>query len=209
MRFFALFPVLLILLVTTACSDRPKTEAPPMELDTTHMKTVTDDFSRRDPVWQPHEGTWVWQSGQLLQTETDRYFPLILREKERFSTLDLSVRFKPISGRIDASGGLVFRAQDAANYYIVRANALEGNYRLYTFKNGIRHQIASASVTPPTLGQWHTLRITAQGDHIQAWLDGTLYLDHHDDSFATGYVGLWTKADSVTAFDDFRVTGSL
>jgi hypothetical protein len=180
-----------------------------MELDTSRMTTLTDDFSRRDPAWHPHEGTWVWQSGQLLQTATDRYFPLILREKERFSTLDLSVRFKPISGRIDASGGLVFRAQDAANYYIVRANALEGNYRLYTFKNGIRHQIASASVTPPILGQWHTLRITAQGDHIQAWLDGTLYLDHHDDSFATGYVGLWTKADSVTAFDDFRVTGSL
>lgn len=202
-----LIPALFTLWFTTACSDRLKTHAAPMELNTTKTQTITDDFSHRDNTWHSYDGTWLWQDGQLIQTATDHCFPLILREKERFATLDLSVRFKPISGQIDASGGLVFRAQDKENYYIVRANALEGNYRLYTFKNGYRSQIASATITPPALGQWHTLRVTAQGDHIQAWLDGTLYLDHHDDSFASGYVGLWTKADSVTAFDGFKVAG--
>jgi len=115
------------------------------------------------------------------------------------------MKFKPMSGREDASGGIVFRFNDG-KYYVVRANALEGNFRLYCYDRG-RRQLASASVLAPALGQWHTVRLVALGDHMQAWLDGKLYLDHRDSRFGSGRVGVWTKADSITAFDDLTVRG--
>ena len=80
------------------------------------------------------------------------------------------------------------------------------NLRLYHYDRG-RHELASAAVKAPALGQWHTLRVVAIGDHMQAWLDGKLDLDHHDARFKSGRVGLWTKADSVTAFDDLTIRG--
>jgi len=165
--------------------------------------TLKDDFSKQESAWSIKKGQWSFENGVLKQSATNERFPLILLEKEKLSDVDISVKFKPISGRIDASGGLVFRAVDKDNYYIVRANALEDNFRLYTFKNGRRSEIASATVTPPTLGEFHTIRVVAKGEHIQAYLDGKLYIDHNDSSFSKGYVGLWTKADSVTEFDDF------
>src|SRR2546426_5395555 len=70
-----------------------------------------------------------------------------------------------------------------------------------------RSQLATARVKAPALGQWHTVRVVALGDHIQAWLDGKLYLVHHDRRYRSGRVGLWTKADSVTAFDDLTIRG--
>jgi Domain of Unknown Function (DUF1080). len=99
----------------------------------------------------------------------------------------------------------VFRFTDG-KYYVVRANALEGNFRLYSYDRG-RRQLASASVKPPALGQWHLLRVVVVGDHIQGWLDGAMLLDHRDSRFKSGRVGLWTKADSITAFNDFTIRG--
>ena len=98
------------------------------------------------------------------------------------------MKFDPLSGKEDASGGIVFRFTDG-KYYVVRANALEGNFRLYSYDRG-RRQLASATVKPPALGQWHTLRVVAVGDHIQGWLDGALLLDHRDARFKSGRVGL-------------------
>ena len=166
---------------------------------------ISDNFSQQSTHWKAYSGQWEFQKGVLTQTSEDNDFPVILNEDKPIADLDISVRFKPISGQIDASGGLIFRAEDEDNYYIVRANALEGNYRLYTFTDGYRHELASASVTPPTLGEFHTMRIVAKDDHIQAYLNGTLELDYHDGTFKKGYTGLWTKADSVTTFDDFIV----
>lgn len=115
------------------------------------------------------------------------------------------MRFKPMSGRVDASGGIVFRF-DGGRYYVIRANALENNFRLYSYDRG-RRQIASARVPPPALGQWHTVRVVAVGDRIQGYLDGKLLIDHRDGRFRAGRVGLWTKADSLTAFDDLAIRG--
>jgi hypothetical protein len=123
-----------------------------------------------------------------------------------YTDLDVSVRFKPIAGREDASAGIVFRFAEG-RYYLVRANALESNIRLYDYDRG-RHELASARVPAPTLGQWHTLRVVAVGNHIQASLNGRLLLDHRDGRFRAGQVGLWTKADSITAFDDLVVRGN-
>jgi len=169
------------------------------------QEIISDDFSTKNPAWEDYEGHWVFKNGELAQNSTSDYFPVILREDQQFTDLDISVKFKPVSGRIDASGGIIFRAKDQDNYYIVRANALEDNFRLYTFINGSRSELASATVTPPSLNQYHQMRIVAQGDHIQAYLDGKLQLDYHDKTFKKGYTGLWTKADSVTLFDDFKV----
>jgi len=130
-----------------------------------------------------------------------------LRIRSSFDDLDVTVRFRPISGREDASGGIIFRAKDGQNYLLVRANALENNFRLYTMVNGKRSTIASARVTEPTLGEWHTIRVVAQGPKIQAYLNDALLLNHDDKTFTSGWVGLWTKADSVTEFADLEIAG--
>lgn len=168
-------------------------------------KTMTDDFSTQNPAWKAFEGSWKFQNGGVVQDSTDKYSPVILRTDQQFSNLDIRVSFTPISGRIDASGGIIFRAKDAKNYYIVRANALENNFRLYTFINGSRSQIASATVTPPAMNKAHQIRVVTKGGHIQAYLNGELQIDVYDKTFSNGYIGLWTKADSVTIFDDLNV----
>src|SRR5258708_39850704 len=111
---------------------------------------------------------------------------------------------KPIPGREDASGGIVARFS-AGRYYVVRANALESNFNFSYYGRG-RRQIAGANVKAPALGQWHKLRITAVGDRIQGWLNDQALMDQRDSRFASGRIGLWTKADSVTAFDDLTIT---
>src|SRR5262249_27374288 len=116
----------------------------------------------------------------------------------------VSVRFRPLSGREDASGGIIFRFSEG-RYYLVRANALEDNFRLYYFDRG-RRMLSTSSVKPPSLGQWHQLQITAKGDRIQGWLNQQALIDERDSRFTGGRIGLWTKADSVTAFDELTVT---
>lgn len=140
----------------------------------------------------------------LVQRATRNEFNVVVAPG-RFRDVDVSVMFKPISGREDASGGIVFRF-DGGKYYVVRANALEDNFRLYHYDRG-RRQIATAAVKAPALGRWHTVRLVAVGSHMQAWLDRALLLDHHDSRLGVGQVGLWTKADSVTAFDGLSVRG--
>jgi hypothetical protein len=141
----------------------------------------------------------------LVQRATKNEFNVIVAPPGPYTDVDVSMKFRPISGQEDASGGIVFRFNDG-KYYVVRANALEDNFRLYYYDRG-RRQIATARMKAPALGQWHTVRLVAVRDHMQAWLDGTLYLDHHDSRFKAGRVGLWTKADSITAFDDFTIRG--
>jgi 3-keto-disaccharide hydrolase len=163
--------------------------------------------------WTTVDGQWVVEemagapSGKkvLVQRATKNEFNVIVAPGGPYGDVDVSMKFKPITGREDASGGIVFRFSDG-KYYVVRANALEDNFRLYSYDKG-RRQLATATVKAPALGQWHTVRLVAVGDHMQAWLDGKLYLDHRDPRFKSGRVGLWTKADSVTAFDDLRVRG--
>src|SRR5262249_39657579 len=163
--------------------------------------------------WTTVEGRWTVEemagapSGRhgLVQRATANQFNVIVAPPGPDGDLEGSVKVKPISGREDASGGIVFRF-DGGKYYVVRANALEDNFRLYYYDRG-RRQLASARVEAPTLGQWHAVRVVALGDHMQAWLDGTLFLDHRDSRFKSGRVGLWTKADSITTFDDLTIRG--
>jgi hypothetical protein len=123
----------------------------------------------------------------------------------RLRNVDVRVRCKPISGKVDQACGLVFRVRDADNYYLTRANALESNVRLYFVRSSRREQIATYNGKVAS-GSWHELRAVAVGDHIEVHWDGARVIDQHDSTFPdAGSVGVWTKADSVTEFDDLSV----
>jgi hypothetical protein len=142
---------------------------------------------------------------QVSKDTTDYRFPLLITDEGSFKDLQISVKFKAISGEVDRAGGLVFRLKDANNYYVVRANALEDNYRLYYVADGKRHQFAGANVKV-TSGEWHELRVECVGNKIMCYFDGAKKIEAMNDAFKdAGKVGLWTKADSITYFDDLRV----
>ncbi|HJZ67170.1 MAG TPA: family 16 glycoside hydrolase [Blastocatellia bacterium] len=143
---------------------------------------------------------------QISADKTDYRFPLAIADEGSFKDLEMSVKFKAVSGQVDRAAGMVFRLKDANNYYIVRANALENNYRLYHVVSGRRVQFAGANFKVAS-GEWHELRVECVSNHIICYYDGERKIDAKDDTFKDpGKVGLWTKADSVTYFDDLRVT---
>lgn len=161
-------------------------------------------------------GAWVIRAEQdapsganvLAQVDadtTDYRFPVAVASEPELRDVRLSVKCKTVSGEIDQACGLVFRYQDEDDYYITRANALENNIRLYHVVHGDRQQFAAWNGTVTT-GVWHELKVEAQGDHLLVFWNGQKIMDAHDQTFAqAGQVGVWTKADSVTYFDDLRV----
>ncbi len=143
---------------------------------------------------------------QVSNDKTDYRFPLFISDEGSYKDLELSVKFKAISGEVDQAAGLIFRLKDAENYYIVRANALEGNYRLYHVIKGERKQFGAANFKVPS-GEWHELKVECVGDKITCYFDGEKKIEATDSTFKdAGKIGLWTKADSVTYFDDLTVT---
>ena len=184
------------------------------ELKLSDTRVERFDFEQKGiETWKAVDGRWSVEetkdapSGKrvLVQRAVSNNFNVIVAPAGPFTDVDVSVRFKPISGREDASGGIVFRFSDG-RYYLVRANALEDNFRLYYYDQK-RYQIATSTVKPPALGQWHMLRVAVVANLIQAYLNGHLLVDHRDSRFQAGQVGLWTKADSITAFDDLEING--
>lgn len=149
---------------------------------------------------------------QLSDDLTSGRFPLAIYAVETTDG-DLRVRFKPVSGRVDQAGGLVWRYLDENNYYIVRANALENNVVLYKVENGRRSSLSPVG-RPGEYGikhtvpsaQWSTLGVAFTGPRFTVYFDGEPLFEVEDSTFAgPGRVGLWTKADSVTYFDDFEI----
>jgi hypothetical protein len=153
----------------------------------------------------------------LAQTSADPTsfrFPLCVLDGFAAADVELSVRFQPVSGEVDQAGGLLWRYADPDNYYVVRANALEDNVVLYKMENGRRRALrpVGASIfaygedAPVPSGEWSTLRVTVRGALFSVYLNSEHLYDVEDATFAeAGRVGLWTKADSVTRFDDFTV----
>lgn len=144
----------------------------------------------------------------LALTGTRNYgatFNLAIAQQTSFKDLDMTVRVRAVEGEEDQGGGPIWRCTDPNNYYICRFNPLEGNYRLYVVQEGRRRQLQSSTVeTKPK--QWYTVRVTMTADRITCYLDGKKMLEAKDDTFsAAGKVGLWTKADAVTRFDDVQV----
>ena len=165
-------------------------------------------------------GKWIVQAegdnrvlAQVDADSTRARFPVAVLNDVSAADVDLSVRFKPVSGRVDQAAGLVWRFQNEDNYYIVRANALEDNVVLYKVENGKRTDLplkgegrtyGKKSDVPS--GQWSTLRVSANGRLFEVYLNGSKLYDVEDGTFSkSGKVGVWTKADSVTQFDDLTV----
>lgn len=138
--------------------------------------------------WQVrHEAGAPSAPNALCQTGIAE-FPAIQLGDGVFTNLRLSVRFKPISGQEDQTGGLIFRVQDARNYYILRANALEGNVNFYRYVGGQRTQIKEGSARL-SAGQWRELRAETRGKHLRGFLDGRLIVEADDDTFPAGRSG--------------------
>jgi hypothetical protein len=135
----------------------------------------------------------------------DATFNVALVEGTSYKDIDLSVKLKAVAGETDRGGGLVWRAKDVKNYYIARYNPLEDNYRVYKVEDGKRTMFKGEKV--PGDEKWHTLRVTMVGPKITCYLDGKQYLEAEDATFpGAGMIGLWSKADAQSYFDDLSVS---
>jgi len=155
------------------------------------------------PKWTIEKDDNAVSPPNVLKQSGSGTFPWCIKTDTSIENGSVEVKFKPISGREDAAGGVVWRWKDRDNYYVARANALENNVSLYHTTNGRRTTIKYVNA-PVSKNQWHSLKVDFVGTSIRVALDGTVYIDELDDHiFGAGAVGVWTKADSVTAFDDF------
>lgn len=156
------------------------------------------------PRWTVEAEAATGSSNNLLLKQSGHgKYPWCVRNASSLADGWVQVRFKPVSGREDQAGGVVWRWKDGDTYYVARANALENNVSLYVTQGGTRRTIKyqDAPVAP---NAWHVLRVEFKGTHIRVLLDGKLHIEAENDRIAgAGKVGVWTKADSVTLFDDF------
>jgi hypothetical protein len=155
------------------------------------------------PRWTVEGDATAPSAPNVLKQSGSGTFPWCVRKDTSLESGFVEVKFKPLGGREDQAGGVVWRWKDGNNYYVARANALEGNVSLYHTEGGRRKTIRY--VDAPVAGNaWHTLRVEFEGSRIRVLLDGKAYIELADSQLAgAGAVGVWTKADSVTAFDDF------
>jgi hypothetical protein len=141
---------------------------------------------------------------QLMGKGAEHAYKVALIKEVIASDLNLQVSFLPIQGRADMGGGLIWRAADDRNYYLARANPLEQNIRVYRVEKGIRHLLQNFDQTID-VRQWHTLRVTHQGCRINVYYDDKQVFDLCEKTFHTGMIGLWTKSDAVTYFDNLQL----
>lgn len=188
-----------ICLLNPACAegfDSDKTGAPPSGW----MCGVT---AGGVPRWTVDTDASAPSKPNVLIQSGNGKFPWCVKNGSSLSDGFVEVKFKPIEGHEDQAGGIVWRWKDTDHYYIARANALENNVSLYYVERGRRSTIKYVNA-PVTRGQWNTLRTEFSGKRIRITLNGKTHIDLEDDHIAgSGLVGVWTKADSVTAFDDF------
>jgi len=142
-------------------------------------------------------------SPNVLKQSARGDFPWCVKRDVSIADGYVEVKFKPLAGREDQAGGVVWRWKDGDNYYIARANALESNVSLYYTQGGRRITIKYVDA-PVAKDRWHVLRVEFVGSRVAVALDGKRYIEQEDSHIAgPGAVGVWTKADSVTVFDDF------
>ena len=180
--------------------DDVKTGAPPRGWTPMQTGSGTAKWAVEKDDSAPSKPNVLKQSGQAT-------FPVCFKNNTNIRDGSVEVKFKPIAGKEDQAGGVIWRVQDANNYYISRANALENNVTIYHTINGKRVAFKNIK-TKVTSGTWHTLRVDFEGNKFTVTFDSTKVIEATDASFANaGKVGVWTKADSVTLFDDFTYTG--
>jgi hypothetical protein len=175
-------------------------DAKPGEAPTGWTATKT---GKGEPKWTVGADNTASSKPNVLKQSGEADYPVAFKNDTNLKDGFVEVKFKPVSGKEDQAGGVIWRAKDADNYYIARANVLEDNVRIYHFVNGKRTQFKGVSekVAP---GQWHTLRVEFAGNKFTVFFNGQKLFQVEDHTFKdAGKVGVWTKADSVTIFDDF------
>ncbi len=162
-----------------------------------------------------HQNKWVkvgdWQVHKFndhgilkLTKKSNQYFNLCFTKELNFLNGTISVKFKANSGYIDQGGGLMWRVQDNNNYYVARFNPLEDNFRFYIIHDGMRSELASAYIKLNS--GWHYMKIIQKGTHFEGYLDGTKLLNYNDTQLQkSGGIGVWTKADALTSFDNLTI----
>ena len=159
---------------------------------------------RGTPKWAIEADASAPGKGNVLKQSGSGSFPYCVLTRSALADGYVEVKFKSLAGREDQAGGVVWRFKDGDNYYVARANALENNVSLYYTENGSRKTIKYVDA-PVAKNAWHTLRVDFLGTRIEVMLDGKPYIQLDDSHIAgAGAVGVWTKADSVTAFADFN-----
>jgi hypothetical protein len=187
-------------------------------MTTTHAETFTFDrdapgalpagwrsgvTGRGSPKWSVEADATAPSKPNVLKQSGSGFFPWCVRPDVSLADGYVEVKFKPLTGREDQAGGVVWRWKDGDNYYVARANALENNVSLYYTTKGRRNTLKYVDAPVPG-NTWHTLRVEFAGKRIRVIFDGKPYIEMDDDRIAgPGAVGVWTKADSVTLFDDF------
>ena len=159
------------------------------------------------PKWTIEADATAPSPPNVLKQSGQGTFPWCVKDGTAITDGTVEVKFKPVAGREDRAGGLVWRWKDGNNYYIARANALEDNVSLYHTEGGRRITIKYMNA-PVASSVWHTLRVEFSGTHIRVSLDGKPRIELDDAHISgAGALGVWTKADSVTVFDDFSFEG--
>ncbi len=217
---------ILFLLIMIALSGFSQTETGNTALSTNQQTALTDTLFNFEN-YQPGQTPYGWsvsltgrgkmcswsilsdnENKVLAQTssETPDYrFNIITNNTLSYKDVEISVRFKAVKGNGDQGGGPVWRYVDENNYYVARANPLENNYRLYKVVNGNRIQLKSANIKM-TDGKWYNLKIVMKGNNIQCYFNGKPELQTTDNTFKdAGKIGLWTKSDAVTWFDELNI----
>ncbi len=173
--------------------------------------TFKNTEARKLPAgWSSEASTWsVVNEGENAALQMNKNggkdFNIAVLKSHSYHNIEIVVRIKAISGEQDQGGGLVWRYMDSQNYYIVRANPLEHNIRLYKVVNGNRKQMKSTDITTQT-NEWFTIKVKTVNENIECFLNGEKMLTDSDETFPTaGLVGFWSKADAVSVFDDLKI----
>jgi hypothetical protein len=155
------------------------------------------------PRWAVRQDASAPSAPNVLQQSGSGAFPWCVLRSSSLENGYVEVKFKALAGKEDQAGGVVWRWKDGNNYYVARANALENNVSLYYTANGRRNTLKYVDA-PVARNVWHRLRVEFAGTRIRVALNGKTYIELDDERIkGPGAVGLWTKADSVTSFDDF------
>ncbi len=219
-KFFILLPAIVLTIVAAVSAQTEGLKK--SELSASNAAGISNDtlFSFESQKsgsipdgWTNESGNWeVKQDGEnkvLAQTAENRGmdFNIAVFDGAIMKDVELSVDIRANSGKDDQGGGLVWRYADNKNYYIVRFNPLEDNFRFYKVLNGRRIQLESADATVPK-GSWFNIKVIMTGNETSCFLNGEKLITGKDDTFTkAGKTGFWTKADAVSDFDNFSLRG--
>jgi len=212
------WPMIVFAQAKPSSSSSQSLSSEPTTIDFEHFETgpVPKDFTPflggfgKDSAWQiKSEPSALSGTKVLAQTsydQIDNRFPMLVYNDITAKNVRVAVQFKTLSGKIDQAAGIIVRFQDPNHFYVVRANALEDTVQLYRLVEGVHHVVTSKNVHVDS-GKWHSLDVMIDDGHVIAFFDSQQLFDVRDETFsAAGKIGLLTKSDGVTLFDDLQVT---